>query len=447
MTRAAARNATTPPLSPGKVLGILAFAISLVVLLLIYLSLNKPAGREIAETYGRRRGNGGAESVNGTAVLASMFEASGRKVSTITMLGNTAQKFDTIVWIPNSTQAPSIAVEDFFERWLREGSNRTLIYIGRDYDASPKYWQTMANQVEPQRREEYERRWAQAKSRADAKSAAFPEKEDASWFTILASATPRKIDSLDGPWANGIDIKQADLELATRLDLPQSTTAATAARANRYEDSAVEILLQSENDILAHSFTRDYWTNSQVIVLANGSFTLNLPLVNKEHRKLAGRVVSACASQGSVAFLESDEAGPQVRKNEREGGTHALHLFTVWPISFIFIHFAALGIAYCISSFHIFGRPHRLPKEKRSDFGQHVAALGALLKKTRNVPYAESRVRTYLQQSRRASGKSHARTPAETSLLPLDKSVSSKTTSNSTPFTPVPPTGSDATTP
>ena len=209
---------------------------------------------------------------------------------------------------------------------------------------------------------------------------------------------------------------------------------------DEYVDSSdieVKVLLQSENDILVHSFNRTYWANSRVIVLANGAFTLNMPLVNKEHRKLAGKLIATCAAKGDVAFLESDSTGPRVRKSDSsEGGNHALQLFTIWPISFIFVHFAALGIAYCIAVFPIFGRPHRLPKEQRSDFGQHVSALGELLKKTRDVTYAENRVRQYQQQARRSSGKSHSRGATVDPPLPVreNKQISPS------PLISVPPT-------
>ncbi len=97
-----------------------------------------------------------------------------------------------------------------------------------------------------------------------------------------------------------------------------------------------------------------------------------------------------------------------VRKaSEGNGGNNALHLFTIWPISLIFVHLAALGLAYSIYRFPLFGRPQRLPAEQRADFGQHVTALGELLKRTKDVTHARQRLEHYHSQVRRSSGKSH----------------------------------------
>ncbi len=47
---------------------------------------------------------------------------------------------------------------------------------------------------------------------------------------------------------------------------------------------------------------------SQLLVVANGSFLLNAMLVNHEHRKLAGKLVDAIGPGGrDVVFLESGQ--------------------------------------------------------------------------------------------------------------------------------------------
>jgi hypothetical protein len=222
----------------------------------------------------------------------------------------------------------------------------------------------------------------------------------------------RKIPDLDGPWSVGIDASKTDIVLAGRLDIPEESEAgqgSNAVGAGPWDTSGseVEVLLQSENDILAHRYQQPY-SNSQVIVIANGSFTLNMGLVNKEHRKLAAKLVAECGAPGRVAFLESGPTGVSVDKGDApKVENFALRIFMIWPVSFIFIHFAALGIAYCISVFPIFGRARTLPGESRSDFGQHVAALGELLQKTKDTFFAESRIRQYQSHAKRTSGQAH----------------------------------------
>src|SRR5262245_37784027 len=100
-------------------------------------------GESLSASYGRRRGRG-ADSVNGTAVLADMFELKGLKVRTVDRLSPKLRKeVDVIVWFPNDFEPPTKKQREFLEQWLAAGSQRTLIYVGRDYDASPHYWMTI----------------------------------------------------------------------------------------------------------------------------------------------------------------------------------------------------------------------------------------------------------------------------------------------------------------
>ena len=143
------------------------------------------------------------------------------------------------------------------------------------------------------------------------------------------------------------------------------------------------------------------WNGSQILVVTNGSFLLNMPLVNHEHRKLAGRLIDACGAPGPVVFLESGEGELEIF--DKEPGANAptgFEVFTVWPIGVILIHLTALGILACFTLFPVFGRPRELPPSATADFGQHVAALGELLELTGDREYAESRLRQYVEQAK-----------------------------------------------
>ena len=395
----------------------LARGISLIViglvLLLIYLAFRSRSD-EFPTKYGQRRGSGAAESVNGTAVLAALFEQAGHRVHSSVELNRRLDKDQTVVWIPDSFEPPSTEARQFLDAWLQAEPGRTLVYIGRDYDAASEYWRQMLAQVDNERYDDYLRRLAHAQSEFAARRCEFPQRESCEWFVMKGDQPTRKIPDLDGPWAAGVDAAKTDITLAGRLDIPDpaNTSTSTATSPNPYAPAdnyvEVEVLLQSENDILAHRYRLRYWNESQVIVVANGSFSLNMGLVNKEHRKLAAQLVAECGEPGSVAFLESGPRGVTVNESHKEdASSHALRIFTVWPISFIFIHFAALGIVYCISVFPIFGRPQHLPGQSRSDFGQHIAALGELLRGTKDTLFAETRIRQYQTQAKRGSGHAH----------------------------------------
>ena len=158
------------------------------------------------------------------------------------------------------------------------------------------------------------------------------------------------------------------------------------------------------NDVLVRRITCDDWDEGQIIVVTNGSFLLNLPLVVKEHRKLAGKLIAKCGPPGKAVFLESDPMGPPVFEQE-PGENHptGMEAFTVWPIGAILLHFVALGILYIFARAAIFGRPQELPPEAVSDFGKHIHALGELLARTQDRRYARERLTYYREKVKRDS--------------------------------------------
>ena len=103
--------------------------------------------------------------------------------------------------------------------------------------------------------------------------------------------------------------------------------------------------------------TKPAWGEGQLIVVTNGSFLLNLPLVNHEHRKLAGHLIEACQPGSKVAFLESGRGarryGPDglAKQSPPASREHVL----------LAAHWCVLGLVYCFCIFPIFGRPKSLP--------------------------------------------------------------------------------------
>ena len=99
--------------------------------------------KELQTVYGQRNGPGATESINGTAVFAEMFEAAGHRVSSWSSLSPRLDQADCVVWFPDDFEPPSPGVVKWFEGWLRARPQRTLIYVGRDFDAAPWYWRKM----------------------------------------------------------------------------------------------------------------------------------------------------------------------------------------------------------------------------------------------------------------------------------------------------------------
>ncbi|HEX4148130.1 MAG TPA: hypothetical protein VHY20_04045, partial [Pirellulales bacterium] len=248
-------------------------------------------GQGLETKYGVRTGVA-AESVNGTSVLAEMFKQAGHAVSGATWAGpHLADNADVIVWFPDSLEAPASRQRRWFEDWLCQEPGRTLVYVGRDYDAAPAYWKHALELATLIQEEPVRRRLRKAEVRFDFERLAIPERENCGWFTILGKLQHRAVHELSGDrgWVAGVDPKGVEIELNGRV-LPGKSAHA---------------LLVSKRDTLV---SEKKFCSSKLLLVANGSFLLNFPLVNHEHRKLAGKLIDSIGSNRRVTFLES---GPQ----------------------------------------------------------------------------------------------------------------------------------------
>jgi hypothetical protein len=359
---------------------------------------------QLPTIYGRRRGGEAGRSVNGTAVLAELFRRAGHRVTTMNRLSPKVHNFDVIVWVPDDFQPPTKEQREWLQNWLNEGFKKTVVYVGRDYDAAIDYWNRVAAEAPPHLADEAEHRRAEARAALEAARSKMPKHEDADWFTVLRDQKPCNIENLRGPWADGIDAKKTAIHLEGRLAIPTEAQASADDRKQRFE-----VLLGSEDDALVTRVTNDEaFGGGQVILIANGSLVLNYPLVNHEHRKLAARLVEECEPGERVVFIESGAGGPKILAKEPTGGfPTALELLKVWPLNAILLHVTLLGIVLCLARSPIFGRPRELPPDSPSDFGKHVAALGKLLARSKDRNYALARLSHYRQISQRRSGRSH----------------------------------------
>jgi hypothetical protein len=369
-----------------------------------YWQHSTAAGESLPAAYGKRRGRG-ADSVNGTGVLADMFELSGFQVRMADRLSPRLNKdADVIVWFPNDFEPPTKKQREFLERWLADGT-RTLIYVGRDYNAAPHYWKAVQGAASPEEAKQMTVLQAEAEAAHASDRGTMPKQEFARWFTVKSGGQKQVVKRLTGPWSQGIDATKTQIPLRGRLDVPVE---ADAAGKGEPLPAEMKPLLVGDGQPLAFRTTDFGWSDSQLIVVANGAFLLNYPLVNREHRKLAGRLIDECQSGRNVVFLESGPGGPEVLDKEAPT-TGGLAMLRIWPLNAIVIHLTVFGIVYCLARWPVFGRPKEIPGENPADFSRHVTALGQLLARTKNLAYAQSRLAHYHQQARRGSGATHGR--------------------------------------
>ncbi len=354
---------------------------------LLLLVLLAGCSRGIDTIYGQREGLGAKRSVNGTAVLGEMFEQAGHRVSSWSVLSPRLQeKADCIVWFPDDFKPPKEKVRHWLNGWMTARPGRTLIYVGRDFDAAPWYWQHVLPGAPKEQRELIEEELAGAQSSFAVERGSLPKSENCGWFAIDSSPSLRRVKKLagDAAWLDGIDAAKTDIQLRSRITPP----------------AAAEVLLRSGKDVLV---SRRPYEESQLIVVANGSFLLNLPLVNHEHRKLAGKLIEAVGSpRKTVVFLESNPGGPPIRdKDPTAEGVNSWEVFNRPPTNWILLHLAAVGIIFCFCRWPIFGRAKKTETTSDSDFARHVNALADLLQRSRDRAYAMERILNYRQRTER----------------------------------------------
>jgi hypothetical protein len=348
--------------------------------------------KDIRTVYGMRSGYG-VKSVNGTSVFGQMLDDAGHRVRSWQLLSPSLEAADVIVWFPDESGPPSPDVVAWFDDWLQYSyGDKTLIYVGRAYDAEKLYWARTQALAPARLKGQYSQKLAQA-PRESLAGRNKPTAGDAEgWFSISLPKRAKRVAKLGGPWSKGIDAKKTTIEHSQVISpeegfgiLLDDGSGHPLVSKWTYEADEVE---WTEND-------------SRLIVIENGSFLLNAALVNHENRKLAGRLIAELGEGGKkVVFLESN-ANPTISDTDPSNSPPTgLELFRIWPIGAVLAQVAALGLVFALARFPIFGVPRRLERPSLTDFGKHVAALGRLLAATRDRAYADGLLKKYFTETK-----------------------------------------------
>jgi hypothetical protein len=347
---------------------------------------------EIETTYGRRRGDG-ADSVNGTLVLASMFEQAGFLVSSWRRLSPKLEKEQVIVWAPDRFEVPVHEEIAYFETWLENAPGRTLVYVGRNYDGAIEYWEKLLEQTAGPQRLPVRQRWAQAKSAHVTRRQSESGSADCAWFSLDYDVPARRIRSVTGRLTDQGGEQPVDLQSGCEL-----TPVAVSDDSEWVSTWDVVPLLSGGGRLLCAQLTRDRGNGSRIIVVADGSWLLNLPQVSHPNRRLAAGLIELCGPPGRACFLESERNVLEIAESDAELPL-MLQLFTVWPINLFMLHLVLAGLIYCFYACPIFGRPRHLPDERLSDFGKHIAAVGELLERGQDFAYAKAQIDQYQEMT------------------------------------------------
>jgi len=366
-------------------------------------------GNDLKTAYGKRTGNQ-AGSVNGTKGLSEMFREAGYYVRSYGVVSPSMLRHDVIVWFPNSFDGPTPEFRSTILNWLQEEEGRTFVYVGRDFDASIQYWGDVLNKVDPAQKFDVMRQRSLAIESFDQLRNYQPAKADYVFYTIQRDAPRRVAKSLTGPWAEGVDAAKTQIELRSKMipleedeiydndDLFAEEDNEPSLPVHLVEDS--EVLLGTGKEAIVARLSSDY-SDNQIILVNNGSFLLNLPLVNPEHRKLAAKLVNQCDqtyyAPDSVAFLETDSGVRIMNADQSTDGNSGWEWLSKWPLNLVGLQMAWWLIVLCFALYPIFGRAKRLPSAETSDFKKHIDSVGDLLQATDDHGYAQLRVQQYHQ--------------------------------------------------
>jgi hypothetical protein len=318
--------------------------------------------------------------LSGTSAFADLLRRRGHEVRTAWRLtGELKEWAQVIVRFAPYPGPPDREEATWYEEWLEEEPERSLIYVVRDYDAEPEYWSLAVERlVEPGtegRRALAEASRDQAKNWVDKLPSKADKPADATdWFKVGPAANPpRTCETLEGLWAEGVDSRAAGILLHEPLVADKE-----------------HVLLASKGNVLAMEWGAG--DDSLVLAIANGSFLLNLPLVNHARRPLAERVVEWIGEdRRRIAFVDGFSVlnGPSLPPSLFD------LLRRIASFRWVAIHLGLFGLLACLARAPRLGRPRSDPASDSDRPAAHAEALGRLLEKSRSGETARDLIETY----------------------------------------------------
>ena len=338
---------------------------------------------DVETIYGRSRG----KSINGTNAFAQLCRDRQHEVRAAVRYNDVlAEWAQVIVRFAPYPGPPAKQEADWLSDWLGAAPGRKVIYIPQDYDAAPEFWAQMlaalpkdAPATDRAKIEAYRVPTADWPEHLPPRSKHPAGVDD--WFGTKP-ADPKKPNevqtcrALEGDWAEGID------PIAAALPRRESLRAVN--------DEQV-FLLGDDKKLVVRWTVEAGVEESEVLVVANGSFLLNGGLLTKGRRPLATRVVDWIGTAPRhVAFVE----GGGVLADLDEARS-PFYLLTVEPFNWVAAHMAIFGVLFCLGLAVRIGRPAPEPVGDVERPSAHPVALGAILARTRQDDLARDLIAHY----------------------------------------------------
>ena len=352
-------------------------------------------GTEIETKYGRSRG----KSVNGINVVVDLLRQRGHETRSAVRLTPQLEEWaDVLVRFSQSSGPLRNKEANWYSEWLSAEPERRLVYVLNDYSAEADYWNELLKTtltVSERNRAAVKRDNAKpvlgsgplltpAKTKAKSRSSII-EPDDSPvdpilWFEIDDGDGPHDAKTLEGPWAEGVDPRAANIMLS-RSFKPQ-------------DEESARVLLSAEGKPIAIEL--DTFGDHRVLVIANGSFLVNGALLNKARRPLTDRVLDWIDESGPSTKVATVE-GAFVTSSEPKERT-LFELAQIFPFNWISAQLLVLTVITALVLAPRLGRPFDPPTASNAERpAAHPEALGTLM--ARSVPPDDAReiLATYRQ--------------------------------------------------
>jgi hypothetical protein len=334
---------------------------------------------EVDTTYGRSRGT----SINGTGAFAELLRQEGHEVRAAIRATSTLAGWANVVVRFSAHPGPPDQKEGkWLFDWLMAEPGRKVVYVPRDFDAEPEFWEAMlAAEPKGANPEVLERIKKKRDLAAWSWVADLPPNPKqpataADWFAVgPRPPAPSPCKKLEGPWADEVDAAKA---------------AVWKHEGFKAEGDEV-VCLRGDGTPLVLTWSFD--NGSQVLAVANASFLLNASLLNPARRPLTMRVAGWIGpGPVHVALVEGSRA---LDGASESASSSPFHLFTVRPFGWVATHLLIFLLLLALSIAVRLGRPRPEPPSGVERPSAHPEALGALLARTGRADAARSLLEAY----------------------------------------------------
>jgi hypothetical protein len=356
--------------------------------------------------YGKTSGASAYSSINGYGTFREAIKNAGFTDREMNRLTDRLKKStDLVVWAPQNTNPLNSEAVTWIDSWLKQ-ANRTLVYISPDSGSEVEYWTTTRAMAPAEKRMEYRRRAATSQTQRRQNRFSPRKPPSYQWFTISELSQPETIKGVTGPWApSDVTTADANTQNNATVGLPATPLEYEVSTVLSPKDDTTRVLLKTnKGTAYVAKITSKQWNGSQIFVISSGSLLSNFGLTQSSNQLLADKIIQEAATAKNsglrAGFLNNNGSAITV-SNANKGAPVAsgMELLTVWPISLITMHGIFLGFVICLMLWPIFGRPRKTLHVTSGNFGHHLDAVAALMKRVGGGErYARGKISDYMKR-------------------------------------------------